>query len=67
MKLLSILILTCGLLLGAFCSDKAESLTKEQIENLADKIMENTPEYIHFGKAHEVIKWIVLRDLDSVR
>lgn len=61
MKILSTLMLTCGLVFGAFCSDKVESLTQEQADTLADRIMENTPEYI-FARGSK-FEWIVLEDI----
>lgn len=68
MKLLSILTLTIGLLFGAFCSDKPESMTKEQAEKLADRIMENmSSQNRHLASDSKWVatefEWIVLEDI----
>jgi len=60
MKLLSISILTVGLLFGTLCSANAESLTKEQAEKLADRIMEHTPKENEYKTKFE---WVVLEDI----
>jgi len=55
MKLLSILLLACGLSFGAFCSENAPDI-KKRAEKLADSIMEKTPKDIKCD-------WVVLEGI----
>lgn len=59
MKLLSILILTVGLLFGTIYSVHAESLTKEQVDKLADLIVEK----IYHTDYKTKFEWIALDDI----
>lgn len=59
MKILSIGPLALGFLFATFFPVHAESLTKEQIDKLADRIVENAPT-INYGIKFE---WLVLEDI----
>lgn len=59
MKILSIGLLAIGLMFGTIYSVHAESLTKKQVDKLADRIMENAPTINYDIK----FEWLVLEDI----